>query len=46
MFDSALSVYFSLTIDSTDLGMFISCEGLAAERLVPDLSQRLGKRAT
>jgi hypothetical protein len=32
--DSALSVYFSLVIDSTDLGMFISCEGLSAEREV------------
>jgi len=32
--DAAISVYFSLVIDSTDLGMFISCEGLAAEREV------------
>lgn len=32
--DAAISVFFSLTIDSTNLGMFISCEGLAAEREV------------
>ncbi len=33
-FDTVLSIYFSLKIDSWDLGMFITCNGLGMEMQV------------